>query len=217
LRGALRGLLRRPTRPAAAFGAISAVGFGIVATHVVATAVARVADQRRRGLAIGTATSGSTAGQFVVVPAMAALLATASWRWSFAALALALATSVLVPLVWLALRERRPAAPEGPQLARPAPRNPAADLRQLASSPVFHALFWSFLLCGYTTTGVVETHLLPCAAFCGFPPVPSATAYGLLSLVNMDGMVLAGWLADRVNRPLCSARSTSAAASPYCC
>jgi MFS family permease len=32
--------------------------------------------------------------------------------------------------------------------------------------------------------------------------VPSATAYGLLSAVNLIGMILVGWLADRVNRPL---------------
>ena len=30
----------------------------------------------------------------------------------------------------------------------------------------------------------------------------SATAYGLLSLVNLFGMVGAGWLTDRVNRPM---------------
>jgi MFS family permease len=44
--------------------------------------------------------------------------------------------------------------------------------------------------------------LLPFAAFCGFPPIPSATAYGLLSLVNLIGMIAAGWLTDRVNRPM---------------
>ena len=49
---------------------------------------------------------------------------------------------------------------------------------------------------------MIETHLLPYAALCGFGPVPSAAAYGVLSLVNIAGMVLAGWLADRVNRPL---------------
>jgi len=49
---------------------------------------------------------------------------------------------------------------------------------------------------------VIETHLLPFASFCGFPPIPSATAYGLLSLVNLVGMIAAGWLTDRINRPM---------------
>ena len=47
---------------------------------------------------------------------------------------------------------------------------------------------------------MIETHFLPYAAFCGFGPVPSATAYGVLSAVNMLGMIGAGWLADRMNR-----------------
>jgi MFS family permease len=67
---------------------------------------------------------------------------------------------------------------------------------------VFHALFWSFTICGFTTSGVIETHLIPYAIVCGFPPLDSATAYGVLSGFNMLGMMAAGYLADRVHRPL---------------
>jgi predicted MFS family arabinose efflux permease len=58
------------------------------------------------------------------------------------------------------------------------------------------------LLCGYTSTGVVETHLIPFAQFCGIPPAPSALAFGILMGVNTLGMVAAGYLTDRVNRTL---------------
>ena len=74
------------------------------------------------------------------------------------------------------------------------------DARHVLKQPAFHILFWSFLICGFTTTGVIETHLLPFASFCGFPPIPSATAYGLLSAINLVGMIVAGWLTDRMNR-----------------
>jgi hypothetical protein len=77
-----------------------------------------------------------------------------------------------------------------------------SGVRALIRAPAFHILFWSFLICGFTTTGVIETHLLPYASFCGFPPLPSASAYGVLSAVNLAGMVLAGYLVDRVHRPL---------------
>ncbi len=83
-----------------------------------------------------------------------------------------------------------------------APTSMAQDFVVIVRQPAFHLLFWSFLICGFTTTGVIETHLLPFASFCGFPPIPSATAYGLLSLVNLVGMIAAGWLTDRVNRPM---------------
>ena len=49
---------------------------------------------------------------------------------------------------------------------------------------------------------MIETHFLPYASFRGFGPIPSATAYGLLSAINLLGMILVGWLTDRVNRPL---------------
>ena len=49
---------------------------------------------------------------------------------------------------------------------------------------------------------MIETHLLPFASWCGFAPVPSATAYGFLSAINLVGMIVAGWLTDRVNGPL---------------
>jgi predicted MFS family arabinose efflux permease len=79
--------------------------------------------------------------------------------------------------------------------------NLTQNLELLLRSPVFHAIFWSYTICGFTTSGVIETHLMPYAAICGFGPVPSATAYGVLSGVNLVGMIAAGWLSDRVHRP----------------
>jgi MFS family permease len=180
------------------FSLVSAVGFGIVATHVVSTAVARTV-RRNQGLAIGVATSGATAGQFVIVPLIAAVLSYAGWRWSFAGLGLA--SMLLVPVLWWRLAAGAPTS--GRPDTDPVPDTSLlSDMVGLLKRPAFHALFWSFLICGYTTTGVIETHFLPYASFCGFAPLPSATAYGVLSAVNMAGMILAGWLTDRMNRPL---------------
>lgn len=181
-----------------AFGIVAAAGFGAVATHVVASAIAG-RFERQRGLAIGVGTAGATAGQLVVVPGLAWLLQAGDWRWCYFALG---ASCVLLAAV--ARTVLRPArATAAPALELPAvPADRAGErLRALVRSPTFHALFWSFAICGFTTTGVIETHLLPYAALCGFPPLPSATAYGVLSAVNMIGMIFAGWLADRVHRP----------------
>ena len=178
------------------FAGFSAVGFGIVATHVVATAVTRAFD-KTVGLATGIATSGATGGQFLIVPLIAALLAFASWRWSFGTLSIA--SLALIPCIRMCLKKRVVTTDTE---ADSEPSSMADDFVTILRSPAFHLLFWSFLICGFTTTGVIETHLLPFASFCGFPPVPSATAYGLLSLVNLAGMIGAGWLTDRVNRPL---------------
>ncbi len=180
------------------FAGFAAIGFGFVANHVVATAVAKSVEARS-GLATGIATSGSTGGQFLVVPMIAALLAINSWRWSFAALSLA--SFLLVPCIMALLHNSARRTQQASQNSTGVSRL-GADLKCVVGRPAFHALFWSFALCGFTTTGVIETHLLPFASFCGFPPLPSATAYGLLSAVNLVGMVGAGWLTDRINRPV---------------
>jgi MFS family permease len=180
-----------------AFGGIAAVGFGLVATYVVSTAVEQEFETSQ-GLATGVATSGATGGQFLIVPLFAVLMASYSWRWGFAALGLA--TVILMVLVarWFPRgmgRTRRhfDDAASHSTLSR--------DTWAIVRMPAFQILFWSYFICGYTTSGVIETHFLPYASFCGFGPIPSATAYGLLSAVNLAGMILAGWLTDRVNRP----------------
>ncbi|MFN2645812.1 MAG: MFS transporter, partial [Burkholderiales bacterium] len=76
------------------------------------------------------------------------------------------------------------------------------DFAYLVRSPAFHLLFWGFFICGFTSIGVIETHFIPYATFCGFSPTTSANAFGFLSVLNLAGILLAGWLADRMNRVL---------------
>ncbi len=64
------------------FGVVSALGFGLAATHVVATVVTK-SFSRNQGLATGMATSGSTGGQFLIVPLLALMMGLFIWRLSF--------------------------------------------------------------------------------------------------------------------------------------
>ncbi|MEO9338682.1 MFS transporter [Mesorhizobium sp. SB112] len=184
------------------FAGIGAIGFGAIAQHVVAAAIAQRAVENR-GLAVGIGTAGSTAGQLLLMPLLAYLMQSGEWRFAFMLLAAACFT--VIPVTWFALR--LPAASS--EVGRPAsyrqtsaPSTVGSDLRALGRSPAFHAVFWSYTICGFTTSGVIETHLMPYAALCGFGPVPSATAYGVLAALNLVGMIGAGWLSDRVHRPL---------------
>lgn len=179
----------------AAFSVLAGLGFGTVAMHVVTTGVASFFEANR-GLAMGIATSGATAGQLVLMPAVGIVLASSGWRAGFTGLALL--CLVIAPVAWVLLRSSR--AGSGQHTARPmvAP----VPSGRLFRDPVFHALLWSFVICGFTTSGVIEVHLLPYATACGFPPQQSTAAYGLLMAFNLAGMIAAGWLADRVHRPL---------------
>ncbi|MEI6558999.1 MAG: MFS transporter [Rhodospirillaceae bacterium] len=186
------GEMTRPWQFLLGFGVFAAIGFGTVANHVVSTAVSLVFE-RNRGLAVGVATAGSTAGQLLVIPLLALAMEGAGWRAAFSLLAMA--ALALAPVAWLLTR------PGAQPRAREADGPLRGRLAFLARHPVFHALFWSFTVCGFTTSGVIETHLLPYTVICGYPPLTGAEAYGLLSAFNMLGMVSAGWLTDRWHRP----------------
>lgn len=177
-----------------AYCVISALGFGIVSMHVVISAIAPLFD-KNRGLATGIATGGATGGQLLFVPVFSILLA--SWGWRTGYMWMAALTILLGIIIWFVLRHAPPPAESDHGDSGTSGIGP--QLKKLSKSGVFHALFWSFTLCGFTTAGVIETHFLPYAAVCGYGPVVSATAFGVLSACNLLGMILAGYLSDRFN------------------
>jgi MFS family permease len=187
--------MRLPWQYLLGFGAISGIGFGMAATHAVSTIVS-LRFEKNRGLAVGAATAGSTAGQLLVVPALAALLVHSDWRWSFLAVALASMVMAAIVLATIPPAGRRSEGDRHDEMPL------IAEALRLFRRPVFHLLLWSYVICGFTTSGVIEVHMLPYAAACGFAPMDSAAAYGVLSAVNLGGMVLSGWLTDRMSRPL---------------
>ena len=191
----LSSAMQAPWQFLVGFGGLAGLGFGMAATHAVSTIVS-LRFEENRGLAVGTATAGSTAGQLLMVPLVAALLTRTDWRWSYLAIAVAALVMAGAVLLFVA-----PAPAQGRQRSYDEVPLIGETLR-LFRLPVFHLLLWSYTICGFTTSGIIEVHLLPYAAACGFPPLESATAYGLLSAVNLGGMVLSGWLTDRMNRPL---------------
>jgi MFS family permease len=186
------------------FSLLAGLGYGMAANHVVATLMSRHFEAGR-GLAVGIATAGSTAGQLLLIPLLSEVMTvTGGWRSSY--WALGLSCLVIIPITWILVgRERRAAAParEGTPLRTEEGSLPFDErLRFIFTKGTFWLLAAGFFICGITTTGVIETHLLPYAAACGFPPLESATAYGVLSAFNLIGMVLAGRLSDQMNRPL---------------
>jgi MFS family permease len=176
------------------YGGFAGLGFGLVASSVVSAAVARFFVEQR-GIALGIASAGGPVGQMTLIPLSALVLTALGWRGVFAIAGIV--ALALAPLASWALRSADKAA--GGQ-ARPA--GIAADFGYLVRSPVFHLLFWGFFICGFTSIGVIETHFVPYAVLCGFSPTTSANAFGFLSVLNLAGILLAGWLADRMNRVL---------------
>ncbi len=176
------------------FGVLVMVGVGGASSPTAAVAVARWFT-RRRGLALGLVSAGSAAGQFVLLPAMAALLQAAGWRTACLLLGAAV-LAVGLPVVCLFLRDEPPGGVRGGAGAGVAAERPL-PIAVIARHGNFWWLALSFFVCGVTTAGLIDTHLIPYAQDHHISPVTAATAFGVLSLVNMVFTTVSGAVGDR--------------------
>lgn len=204
---ALSLMMTEPWQMVATWGVFSGVGSGAVATVLGATIVNRW-FKTNRGLVMGLMSASSATGMLVFLPVLAML---AEWGgWKPVAAAIAIACACLVPLVWLLVPERPTSiglVRYGAEADDVPPVSPAAQgnffyhtlstLRRAAGTRVFWYLFATFFVCGFTTNGLVGTHLI---SFCGDMGIPEVQAAGLLALMgvfDLIGTTLSGWLTDR--------------------
>lgn len=179
----------------AIFGVLIMLGIGGASSPTSAVAVARWFTARR-GLALGIVGAGSAAGQFVLVPVMAILIGSLGWRAAFLWLGVGI-LAVALPIIVLLLRDD-PSQGAGRASAAASDVGSPMPMAEILR----HANFWwlalSFFVCGVTTSGLIDTHFIPYAQDHHVAAVTAATAFGLLSLVNMVFTTLSGAVSDRL-------------------
>lgn len=179
----------------AIFGVLIMLGIGGASSPTSAVAVARWFTARR-GLALGIVGAGSAAGQFVLVPVMATLIGSLGWRAAFLWLGVGI-LAVALPIIVLLLRDD-PSQGAGRASAAASDVGSPMPMAEILR----HANFWwlalSFFVCGVTTSGLIDTHFIPYAQDHHVAAVTAATAFGLLSLVNMVFTTLSGAVSDRL-------------------
>jgi predicted MFS family arabinose efflux permease len=63
----------------------------------------------------------------------------------------------------------------------------------------FWLLFATFSVCGFSTNGLVATHLIPFCADHGIPEVQAASLLAMMGVFDLLGTTMSGWLTDRYN------------------
>jgi MFS family permease len=157
----------------------------------------------RRGSMMGLAFSGMGAGVLVMGPLAQWLIAGHGWRAAYLVLG-AGTLVVLVPVVWLGVREApAAAAPARPGVVRPAPGIGGAgrDVRAALRTRAFWALFFAYL-CTPLAVFPVVTHQVAFAVDQGFPRLFVAGIFGLTGLLSIVGRIVFGFAADRIGRAM---------------
>ena len=186
-------------------GILLGVAPGITAMQLNAVVASRwfVAH---RGLVLGLLAGAIAAGMLVFMPLAAWV--SERWGWRVALLVPTVGTALSwLAFLWLA-RDRPqdlglPAV--GETVMAPVPPPPRADFVRLSAQalalgarrPVFWILAVTFAICGLSSFGLTQAHLVP---YCGDLGVPLGTAAWLLAVIgicDLIGTIGSGWLSDR--------------------
>lgn len=183
------------------WGLIAGIGSGGTSILLGSALINRWFRQRR-GLALGILGAAFSSGQLIFTPLVMQINTDFGWRPALLILAGLLGLLVL-PLAAFGL------ADEPEQKGLCAYGAESMGLTQLAKAPspireiVVQGQFWllalSFGICGFTTSGLFQTHLIPHGIEHGFSEMTMAMSLGLMGATDVVGTLLSGWLCDRFN------------------
>jgi sugar phosphate permease len=189
------------------WGVVIGIGTGMTALVLGATIATRW-FAARRGLVVGIMTASVATGQLIFLPLLASLTERLGWRVALALMCTMLCVAAFAVLM---LMRDRPSdlglRPFGDNGTEPLPAPPAntapilgaalGTLREVSKSPVFWALFATFFICGASTNGLVQVHLIPMCMDFGIPQVQAASLLAAMGVFDFFGTIVSGWLSDR--------------------
>src|SRR3954447_22412361 len=191
----------------ALWGVVIGIGTGMTALVLGATIATRW-FAGRRGLVVGIMTASVATGQLVFLPLLASLTERFGWRLALGFVCIMLCVSALAVL--LAMRDRpsdlglRPFGDEGTEpLPAPPPSQGSitavalGTLCDASKSRAFWILFATFFVCGASTNGLVQVHLIPMCLDFGIPQVQAASLLAAMGIFDFFGTIMSGWLSDR--------------------
>ena len=184
------------------------VGFGTGMTAMVLGAtVATRWFVAHRGLVVGILAASVATGQLIFLPIMAYLTEAYGWRVALGTMCVMLALAAINVMLFMADRPSdlglRPVGDESTATAAPAPAANSivaaafSALRDASKTRVFWILFGTFFICGASTNGLVQTHLIPMCADFGIPATTSASLLAAMGIFDFFGTIISGWLSDR--------------------
>jgi MFS family permease len=189
------------------WGVVIGIGTGMTALVLGATIATRW-FAARRGLVVGIMTASVATGQLIFLPLLASLTERYGWRVGLGFMCIMLCISAFAVMMIMCDRPSdvglRPFGDDGtePLPVPPANTGPIVaaalgTLREASKSPVFWALFMTFAICGASTAGLIQVHLIPMCMDFGIPQVEAASLLAAMGVFDFFGTICSGWLSDR--------------------
>ncbi|MEI9990234.1 MAG: MFS transporter [Rhizomicrobium sp.] len=187
------------------WGVLGGIGSGAIA-NVLSATIANRWFVRHRGLVTGLLAASTSTGTLIFFPALSAILEQGGWKSVIMVVSLGLAA--LIPLVLFFLPEmpahvaERPFGADADHHPPPPPTaNPLriafAGLAEGARSRDFWLLAGTFFVCGFTTNGLIGTHMIALCADHGLAEVTAGGLLAMMGLFDLVGTTASGWLTDR--------------------
>jgi len=191
----------------ALWGVVVGIGTGAMAL-VFAASVANRWFIEKRGMVLGGLTAAGATGQLVFLPGLSYLAVHHGWK--SVSITVATGAFIMIPLIFIFLKEKPSAAGvapygapadwvEPPQIKRSAGKLAIETLRDSMKVRDFWILTGSFLVCGLSTNGLIGTHFIPACGDHGMPQITAASLLALIGVFDVIGTLFSGWLTDRVD------------------
>lgn len=198
--------MEKPWQLVLIWGIIIGLGSGLFLT-VLSPYIANQWFEKKRGLALGILTASTATGQLILLPLLAVMVESYSWKW---AMGLILILSVIMLAIILLFMKNSPQEvgllPYGQEEASAKKKieqkkNPITIAFQTLFEAVKVKEFWllagSFFICGLSTSGLIGTHFISYCIGFGFTAVTAASMLSLMGVFDLIGTTLSGWLSDR--------------------
>jgi predicted MFS family arabinose efflux permease len=189
------------------WGVVSGIGSGCI-TNVLSATIVNRWFVTNRGLVMGLFAASTSTGTLVFIPALSAIATAGGWRPVVICVAVAMA--VMIPLVFFLLPEwpgdigEKPFGADADHPAEVRDRsNPLKTafgaLAEGTRSRTFWLLSATFFVCGFTTNGLVGTHMIALCHDHGLDAVAAGGLLAIMGLFDLVGTTASGWLTDRVD------------------
>lgn len=184
------------------YGIVAALGMSTAYVPCNATVVKWFV--RRRGLALGVATSGGSLGTFALPPAAAALVGALGWRWAYVLFGAGI--FLMLNLVATVMRrdpEGLGLSPDGGPRAATATRSSPAEVQWPFRLAIRTGAFWvifGIFTATWIPVFIPLVHLVPFARDLGIPPLVGATVVSALGIAAAVGRLVLGAISDKIGR-----------------